>query len=45
MRGGKAMDAILDYIANIGLDAIKDKITNPVMEVSAKNKLDNFLIN
>lgn len=32
-----------EYIANIGLDAIKDKIKDPIMEIAVKKRLDEFL--
>ena len=37
------MDVILGYIANIGLDAIREKIKDPVVETVAKARLDDFL--
>ncbi|MFI3214092.1 MAG: hypothetical protein R3Y24_12235 [Eubacteriales bacterium] len=37
------MDVILGYIANIGLDAIKEKIKDPVMEAAVRARLDDFL--
>lgn len=37
------MDFILDHIAQIGIDAVKDRIKDSIMETEAKKRLTEFL--
>ena len=37
------MDFILDHIAQIGIDAVKDSIKDSIMEIEAKKRLTEFL--
>ncbi len=43
MQGGEDVDMLFEYIANIGMDAIRDEIKDFSMEVAAKNRLNKFL--
>ena len=43
METNKDMNVVIEYIAEIGLDAVKDKINNQKVEIAVRNRIKDYL--